>query len=101
MSFPKAYRLVLSPKAERDIEQILRYTEETWGEAQAVVYHQLLDDALRRLLEGPGEGRGSADMPKTPLALPVGSHVVVYRVQGDTIGVVRVLHQRMSLPLHV
>ena len=101
MSFPKIYRLVLSPKAERDIEHILRYTEETWGEAQAVVYQQLLDNALLRLLESPAVGHGSAELPKTHLAMPAGSHVVVYRVHGDVIGVVRVLHQRMSLSLHV
>jgi plasmid stabilization system protein ParE len=33
MSSPK-YRLVLSPKAEHGIENILRYTGETWGEKQ-------------------------------------------------------------------
>lgn len=30
MSSPE-YRLVLSPKAEQDIESILRYTGEQWG----------------------------------------------------------------------
>ena len=32
---------------------------------------------------------------------PVDSHVIVYRVQADIIGVIRFLHKRMSLPLHV
>jgi len=36
MSSPK-FRLVLSPKAEHDIENILRYTGETWGEKQLTV----------------------------------------------------------------
>ena len=43
MSFPKTYRLVTSPRAERDLEHILRYTSDTWGESQLAVYQQLLD----------------------------------------------------------
>jgi hypothetical protein len=31
-----SYRLVLSPRAEQDIESILRYTGETWGERQLI-----------------------------------------------------------------
>ena len=101
MSFPKTYRLVTSPRAERDLEHILRYTSDTWGESQLAVYQQLLDNAIRVLRQNPTLGHRSADLSKTHLVYPVGSHVIVYRVLGDLIGIVRVLHQRMSVSLHV
>ena len=41
------------------------------------------------------------DLPATHLAYLVGSHVIVYRVGADSLGVVRILHQRMSLARHV
>ena len=37
MSSPE-YRLILSPKAQQDVENILRYTGEQWGEKQIEIY---------------------------------------------------------------
>lgn len=96
MSFPN-YRLVLSPKAEQDIEGILRYTGESWGERQLVVYRDKIGDALDRLVRNPGSGHLSADLPDTHRLYPVGSHVIVYRLKDQVIEVIRILHQRMSL----
>ena len=100
MSFPN-YRLVLSPKAEQDIEGILRYTGESWGERQLVVYRDELGDALDRLLRNPGDGHLSADLPDTHRLYPVGSHVIVYRLKHQVIEVIRILHRRMSLVRHI
>lgn len=91
------YHLVLSPKAEQDIENILRYTGEMWGEKQLTVYRDKIGDALNALLAKPGSGRLSADLPDTHRLYPVGSHVVVYRVKELAVEVVRILHKRMSL----
>jgi len=43
----------------------------------------------------------SDDLPSTHLAYLVGSHIIDYRVNVDSIGIVRILHQRMSLAKHV
>ncbi len=99
MSSPN-YRLVLSPRAEQDIESILRYTGETWGERQLIVYRDKIADALDTLLRSPGSGHLSADLPDTHRLYPVGSHVIVYRVKQHSIEVIRVLHKRMSLVRH-
>ena len=40
-------------------------------------------------------------MRTTHLAYLVGSHVIVFRERAGGIGVVRILHQRMSLGRHV
>jgi toxin ParE1/3/4 len=99
MSSPN-YRLVLSPRAEQDIESILRYTGETWGERQLIVYRDKTADALDTLHRNPGSGHLSADLPDTHRLYPVGSHVIVYRVKQHIIEVIRVLHKRMSLARH-
>ena len=95
------YRLVLSPKAEQDIENILRYTGEQWGENQIPIYRDKLAAALETLLSNPTSGHASAELPETHRIYPVGSHDIVYRVQADVIGVIRILHKRMSRPLHI
>jgi toxin ParE1/3/4 len=97
MSSPK-YRLVLSPKAEHDIENILRYTGETWGEKQLTVYRHKIADALDKILATPGCGHLSADLPDTHRLHPAGSHVVIYRMKESVVEVIRIVHKRMSLP---
>ena len=94
-------RLVASPQARQDIASILRYTGRTWGRNQLLIYRDKLDEALKTVGHNPNLGHGSPELPETHRLYFVGSHVVVYRTQGETISVVRVLHQRMSLVRHV
>ena len=101
MSSPKQHPLKLSPKARQDFIDILRYTGETWGEAQLLIYRDKIDDALQAISRNPQLGHPRADLPKTHLAYLIGSHVIVYRTDPDSIGVVRILHQRMSMSKHV
>ena len=95
------YRLILSPRAEQDIENILRYTGEQWGENQIPTYRDKLIGALETVLTIPNSGHTTAELPETHRLFPVGSHVIVYRVQENVVGVIRILHKRMSIPLHV
>ena len=101
MSSPKALPLKLSPSARDDFIGILRYTGETWGHDQLVAYRDKLDGALQAIARNPALGHRRDDLPGLHQAYLVGSHVIVYRVEADSIGVVRILHQRMSLPRHV
>jgi toxin ParE1/3/4 len=94
-------RVILSPKARQDFIDILRYTGETWGKGQLHIYRDKINDALQSNRQRPEAGHHRDDLPATHFAYLVGSHVIVYRTGGDTIGVVRILHQRMSLGRHV
>ena len=94
-------RLELSKRARTDFIAILRYTGKTWGRAQLLEYRDMIHEALERIRQTPGIGHGSADLPATHRIYLVGSHVIIYRTQADTVSVARILHQRMSLPLHV
>ncbi len=101
MSSRKPLPLKLSPLARDDFIGILRYTGETWGHDQLVAYRHKLDAALQTLARNPALGHRRDDLPRTHQAYLVGSHVIVYRVESNHVGVVRILHRRMSLPRHV
>ena len=101
MSSRKLLPLKLSPKARQDFIDILRYTGERWGDKQLQFYRDKIDDALQAISQNPQLGHGRDDLPATFLTYLVGSHVIVYRSMGDAIGVVRILHQRMSLARHI
>ena len=82
------------------LQNALRFTGETWGERQLIVYRDKIAEGLDTLLRNPGSGHLSADLPDTHRLYPVGSHVIVYRVKQRIIEVIRVLHKRMSLVKH-
>ena len=101
MSSHKSLTLKLSPKARQDFIDILRYTGEAWGSSQLLIYRDKINDALQAIGRNPQLGHRRGDLPPTHQAYLVGSHVIVYRLGDDSIGVVRILHQRMSLAKHV
>jgi toxin ParE1/3/4 len=93
--------LKLSPAAQQDFTDILRYTGERWGQEQLLVYRDKLNDALVLLDRNPQLGHQSSELSDRHRLYFVGSHVIVYRMRPDTTEVVRILHQRMSMTRHV
>ena len=91
----------LSPRARQDFVDILRYTGETWGQNQLLVYRDKIKDALTAIAENPEIGMHRDDLPSTHSAYLVGSHIIIYRIIDDSIGIVRILHQRMSVAQHI
>jgi toxin ParE1/3/4 len=57
MSLPDV-PVILSPQAEEDFADILQYTLETRGEAQAYAYRDVLDKALLTIQQHPQIGHG-------------------------------------------
>jgi len=101
MSSRKVLPVKLSPKARQDFIDILQYTGETWGEPQLLIYRNKINDALQALGQDAQLGHRRDDLPPGFHAYLVGSHVIVYRIEPASIGVLRILHQRMSLARHV
>ena len=101
MSSPERYTLHLSRQAERDIESILQYTYETYGEGQRQIYAAALDRALATITGNPGLGHRRPDLSDRHRAFTVEQHVVVYTVSGQRINVARILHGRMDFTRHV
>ncbi len=101
MSSPeRPLRVVLSPRARKDFIDILRFTGETWGQAQLRAYRDKLDEALRRIGRNPEIGPRADESPRSHRVLLVGSHVIVYRTSVRNVEVIRILHQRMLPAQH-
>jgi toxin ParE1/3/4 len=98
---PHDLPLILSPRAEDDFADILQYTIETWGEAQAFAYRDILDKALLTIQEHPQIGHGRPELSAAHRIFPAGSHIFVYRVTELAILVSRILHERMDLGTHL
>ena len=99
MSAPSK-EVVLSPRAEADVNNILLYTWQRWGEAQRDRYEATLDRAIAALAEYPEAGVRCSRFFPACRSRRVGSHVVYYRDLDDVIEVVRILHGRADPTRH-
>jgi toxin ParE1/3/4 len=93
--------LIISPRAEDDFADIFQYSLQTWGEAQAYAYRDVLDKALLTIPDNPSIGHGRPELSAQHRIFPAGQHVIVYRVTTRAILVSRILHGRMDLGSHL
>jgi plasmid stabilization system protein ParE len=101
MSSPNRYALRLSRQAEADIESILQYTYETYGERQRQIYAEALHEAFETITDNPGVGHRRSDLSERHRAFNVEHHVVVYTVSVRTVNVSRILYERMDFTRHI
>jgi toxin ParE1/3/4 len=94
-------RYVLTPRARADLADIWRYTVQRWDPEQADRYVRDVQRAIETVARDPRKGRRCDDVRAGYLRYPVGSHVVFFRMAGDTAVVVRILHQRMDFARHL
>ena len=113
MTGDRPWRVRLAATAENDIRNILQWTHERFGDAQAQLYGETLTRAIQALTAGPhvmgsrrrdeiGEGLFTLHVAR---GRRKGRHLVLFRV-GDkgtsrTIEVLRLLHDSMDLVRHV
>jgi len=103
----------LTAAAEVDFQDILRWTVERFGAAQARSYAETISRALAALATGPDVigARARDDVAKGLFTLHVarhrrkGRHFVMFRIGHDqgrqVIEVLRLLHDAMELPRHL
>ena len=89
-------RVVFSPAAQIDLEQIWDYTNGQ-GADQANKYIRVLQRAVERLADNPLIGRACDEVGDGYRRHAAGSHTIYYRITNELIVVVRVLHQRMDV----
>jgi len=111
-------RLRITAAAQADIDALLLDSEETFGGETARRYRLLLNEALNRIRSVPERagassryGQGSdlrifpirlarlRILPGERIARP--RHVLVFRLAGEVVVLVRVLHDAMHLPDHL
>ncbi len=94
-------RVRLTPRAQRDYDDILLYTEATWGPEQADRYEAALDRGLARLGTNARIGVARDDLHPGLRVHPVERHLLYYRIRNDTVEVIRILHERVDPARHV
>lgn len=85
-------RYALTRKAEEDVIAIFRSSTEQFGLQQADRYHSLLAATFEFLAENPRVARQREELSPPVRVHPVGSHIVLYQIDGDEILIIRIRH---------
>ncbi|MEO7922147.1 MAG: type II toxin-antitoxin system RelE/ParE family toxin [Chitinophagaceae bacterium] len=88
---------VISKKAIADLEQIWLYTVEKWSVDQADRYYNLLFDEIHFVCKNINAGKSMEHVRKGYRASKVKSHLLFYRIQNNTVEVIRILHEQMDI----
>ena len=94
-------RYVLSPRAQSDLEAIWDHTERQWGLDQAEQYLRQIWQGIEIVAAKPLVGRDCSELRASYRKYRTGAHVLFYRVTGEIIDVVRILHERMDFERHL
>ena len=89
-------RYEIAARAAADLLEIVRYTHQAWGQAQAEHYREELDLALRQLSLTPDVGRKREAIAPGLRSFPVAQHVAFYMQLKGKISILRILHPRMN-----
>lgn len=94
----KQYRV--TPRARDDLRNIALYSQQQWGRAQRNKYLKLLEQRFEWIVEHPLLGKSRSDIGVGYYSCLQGEHVVFYRINGDTIEIIGVLHQEMDIAIY-
>ncbi len=97
----KISQVILTLQAKEDLQDILQYTEQTWGASQRRRYASLLAKAIKSLYITPLLGHKSVVLGRNYRILHMGKHLAVYKVEEDVVTIVRVLHQNRDVERHL
>ncbi len=86
----------LSSKADSDIDDIVDYTLEVWGEAQTYDYVTELIHTLQYLASEPEIGRSAAEFAAPLKKYNFKAHTIFYEPTKKGIFIVRILGQRQD-----
>jgi len=91
----------LTAKALTDLISIARYTEDMWGREQRNKYLAKLDVCFHLLAEKPYIGRTCDDIREGYRKYHTGRHLIFYRQTDIDIEIIRILHDRMDIEIHM
>lgn len=92
---------VIRPAAEADLASIWRQGAATWGPEQAERYAEALFAVFDLLAEFPDLARARPEFSPPIRIYPSGSHVVIYRPEGQGIEIIRILHAHQNLTAYL
>ena len=91
----------LSRLAKRDLDEIRKFTIETWGRDQWLKYYEGLVQAFEGILADPDGGRDRSLFAAGLRSVNCGRHVIFFSriaAADDKPVVIRIAHQRRNLP---
>ncbi|MGB5358991.1 type II toxin-antitoxin system RelE/ParE family toxin [Eudoraea sp.] len=91
----------LSSKADSDIDDIVDYTLETWGESQTHSYITELYQFLQTLADNPDLGRSASEFAPPLKRYNYKAHTIFYEPTKKGIFVVRILGQIRDFKRHL
>lgn len=100
-------RVIRSLQASRDIIEVLAYTKERWGIAQAREYRKLIKEAIEEIAKDPGRGKSRDDVRPGIRGFHIAQrgrparHILFYRLGASTLEIVRFLHDAMDFGRHL
>lgn len=89
---PGVPSIVLSRAAHRDLVEIIEYGEAEFGAAAADAYHTEIEERFDRLVDHSLIGEAKDSWGEGVRQLPCNRHRIIYRVLGDTVRIIRILH---------
>ena len=92
---------VFTEKAERDLEKIIDYTVEHWGNLQAIQYINALEEAAQMLADNPDIGIERDELSAGLLSFPYQRHILYYFKTIYGVSIIRVLHVSMDSRKHI
>ena len=93
--------LDVTSAARADLIALVQHGTERFGFDVAEAYANRIAAALKRLEDFPESGPRLAWRTDNVRKLTVGSHSAFFRVEGDIVRIIRILHQRMDPSRHL
>jgi len=90
-------RVVITVEAEADFEDVFDYIAADSPQA-ALQYVRMLREKALGLGRFPRRHRVREDLPDEMRIAPSGSHLIVYRIAGRRVEILRVIHGARDLP---
>ena len=84
-----------------DLQSIRDYTLETWGPEQERIYLDSMWGKFEEILANPEKWRRRDDLFPGCRIASQGKHVILFRTQGKTLQVARILHSAMDFKRHI
>jgi toxin ParE1/3/4 len=84
-----------------DLQSVRDYTLEKWGTQQEQIYLDLLWKKFEEILATPEKCRFRNDLFAGCQIAAQGRHVILFRIEGRTLQIVRILHSSMDFRRHL
>lgn len=94
-------RLVYTPAAAQDLDDVFEYTYMNWGFEQAQRYFENIIKACESLTDNPGKALSVDDIRPRYKRWVVGSHVIYFTAIASQLKVIRILGEAMSSEINL